>query len=131
MANRRCDWCGNRILYFVELCQLADNDMGRVIELHARCWEELGKPWFTEYVKESEDPGVNTKPNDKFLDAIERKLTLGVPPLTIAEQQRLFAIAAGREIAMKKRCQFCNATGRYFGHGCRDCGGTGYVQRGK
>ena len=68
---------------------------------------------------------------DKFLDAIERKLTLGVPPLTIAEQQQLFKIATGREIATKKRCPFCNATGRYMGYNCGDCYGTGYVQEGK
>ena len=80
------------------------------------------------------------------LEKIRQRLQFGgMPPLTLAEQKELFAIATGQTAEQKKRCPLCEADGRVsvstlrslHGYGvdpdsdgvveCPCCRGAGYV----
>lgn len=73
------------------------------------------------------------------LDDIRRKLTHGVPPLTLEEGRWLFQQVTGEQIASRKRCDRCEGEGEGWAFvpwfpgepepgpvPCPNCGGSGY-----
>lgn len=69
------------------------------------------------------------KDRDVFLEMCHRRLTFGVPPLSLQEQRKLFLIATGIEIPDRQRCKACNCTGKVGCLRCSECKGAGYVGR--
>lgn len=97
-----------------------ENDNGE--SDHSTTHKERSTLMTQELLPDYDDPNPRGR-----LREIQRKLTFGIPPLTLGEERYLYFIATGERILQRYRCVKCDATGRRKNNArCKQCNGRGY-----